>query len=490
MGQRALGGGQVVDQQGTWDDPFAFKDPKGMIQVHAQQVANARALRMGKPIPFPEAESQFHPAPTKEEIQRKQELEDRDFRARQHTEQDELDWLQGEGDRLAAQAEAIAKDSGGHWATPDAAAAYAKLQTDLRALNQDRDKQNGEGGHLTATEWHRKRAEVYADYLGGINPDRDVVPWGDRPGNRETVNGEIWERSRDPNKPDTFIDFEDEPNLTDEDIRAGKSKRFRYYGGVLHQKVRGRQGTEWKEMSPPKTEKSSGEVSPKERLSLIISWQKANTTQDGGVPKWETAKKAVDDMLAEGRADDDSGQPAPGAVAGPQLPSGPPAPPSPTRTGEVEIGGQQYDPNTGLPPGTAGAIPTVVTPEEADALGPEKQFYTPDGRLLQTPPATGPQAAAPPAGEEQPQEPENRQAGNLGRAKRISAARARDQARAVARAADIQATVAKARGIPSGGVTARQILIEWQAGKPVDQLLAAADEATRDEAMRLINIGG
>lgn len=165
-------------------------------------------------------------------------------RDRAYTDRDQLDWWQGQGDSLADKVAEIERESGGVFSNDAATQAYKQLQQNLRALEQDKKKH----GHLTPIQWHQARAKIYQDYLAGFNRDRDITPWKDRPGSRSTVGGEIWEKSRDPSQPDTFIDFEDEPNLTDEDIRAGKSHRFRYYGGVLHQKVRGRQGTEWKPM--------------------------------------------------------------------------------------------------------------------------------------------------------------------------------------------------------------------------------------------------
>ncbi len=104
-GRRARQVGQQ-QQQGTWTDPLAlavagaedatasgtdaFGRPvpgmidqskssrKKAVQIKAQRKANARALRMGKPEPYPEAEMQFTPAPTKEEVRRQQKLDDRD----------------------------------------------------------------------------------------------------------------------------------------------------------------------------------------------------------------------------------------------------------------------------------------------------------------------------------------------------------------------------------------------------------------------------
>ncbi|MBU0778124.1 hypothetical protein KKF82_07685 [Patescibacteria group bacterium] len=165
-----------------WEDPLALAQaPEAKVQINAQQRANERARRLGKPIPYQAAEMQFRPAPTKEEIQHGWDLEGREFQARQHTQQDELKILRGEGDRLAAEVAAIDKESGGHY-TATGRAAREKLEKDLAALNEDRDK----SGHLDPLEWSRARAQMYGKYLRNFNRTEHVTPLERRP-DYETV---------------------------------------------------------------------------------------------------------------------------------------------------------------------------------------------------------------------------------------------------------------------------------------------------------------
>ena len=79
-GTRGQGG---VGQQaaGQWEDPFelavAAGDTKKAVQIKAQRKRDARRQRLGEDPLYPEAQQKFLPAPTKEQVRRKQELEDK-----------------------------------------------------------------------------------------------------------------------------------------------------------------------------------------------------------------------------------------------------------------------------------------------------------------------------------------------------------------------------------------------------------------------------
>ena len=78
--QRDPFGGQAVGQQaaGEWVDPLvAAQTPADRMVIKAQRRENARAQRMGKDVVHPGVDPFFKSAPTKEEIRRQQELEDR-----------------------------------------------------------------------------------------------------------------------------------------------------------------------------------------------------------------------------------------------------------------------------------------------------------------------------------------------------------------------------------------------------------------------------
>ncbi len=169
-------------QQGTWEDPLAlavagaedakasgtdaFGQPmpgmedqrkssiKKAVQIKAQRKANARALRMGKPIPFPEAEMQFTPAPTKEEVRRRQKLEDRDegreyqegqaaLKRKQSAEDEAGDMTLGDAEdryeSLFERFEEIGQGGRDSWAEQGGPRMkkYYKLKNDLETLRDD-----------------------------------------------------------------------------------------------------------------------------------------------------------------------------------------------------------------------------------------------------------------------------------------------------------------------------------------------------------------
>ena len=87
--QRDPFGGQAAGQQaaGEWIDPLAAaQTPADRMMIKAQRRENARAQRMGKGVVHPGVDPFFKPAPTKEEIRRKQELEDRDWEVKHEAE--------------------------------------------------------------------------------------------------------------------------------------------------------------------------------------------------------------------------------------------------------------------------------------------------------------------------------------------------------------------------------------------------------------------
>lgn len=75
VGQRRLG--QQAQAAGEMVDPAAGMTPQALVQLESQRKANERDRRAGRAPSHPEAEPQFVPAPTKEQIAREQELKDR-----------------------------------------------------------------------------------------------------------------------------------------------------------------------------------------------------------------------------------------------------------------------------------------------------------------------------------------------------------------------------------------------------------------------------
>jgi hypothetical protein len=73
--------GQAPEQQlgpGTWTDPLeAAQTPEERTRIQGMLIGNARARQAGLPIPNPEVEPVFTPAPTEEEIERGQDLADK-----------------------------------------------------------------------------------------------------------------------------------------------------------------------------------------------------------------------------------------------------------------------------------------------------------------------------------------------------------------------------------------------------------------------------
>jgi len=443
---------QVGQQQGTWEDPLAlavagaedakasdtdaFGQPvpgmedqressiKKAVQIKAQRKANERALRMGKPIPYPEAEMQPKPAPTEAEVRRRQQLEDRKegreyqqqqgaLKRKQSVEDDELDLWRDQDETTAAEIERIRKSSGGAFQdTPgdNVTQRWTQMKNDLKLLRENEGYSDAEK-HKLATQMRRK-------FLREFNEEQHIVPWADRPGSRRTVNGEIWEKSRDPNKPDEFIDFADEPGLTDEDIRAGKSNRFRYFGGALHQKTRGRQGTEWKPMgkggqgeTTSEGEQTSNRRKERVAAAKIIAaelgyseksenWKKSQKAKINEIldrelpyprmrPGGQEGRNILRDILGPQSSQQPGGQEPNGDQADSRM--GPPQ-----FTPGLPQGGElgQEDPYAGLPFGAADDplgqpdLPQPQSQADVSKLPPGSQFIAPDGTRRRTPAGT------------------------------------------------------------------------------------------------------
>ncbi|HUV13866.1 MAG TPA: hypothetical protein VMY18_09475 [Acidobacteriota bacterium] len=277
--RRAIGGQQAQEQQGTWVDPLdtapgtmdegdAFEDK---LLIKSQQRANDRWRRMGKQTKFPGADPYFKPAPTKREL----ELGDDSLRRERET-KDAADKLtlgeaQGVFEGLMEDFEEIGSGGADSWADKTRMAEYDRVKGVLDIARKDQSK----GKRLDPIQYYNNSIAELEGFMSG-HKGTHITPWGARPGNRETnAEGEIWEKSRDPNKPDTFIDFADEPGMTDERIRNNESKRFKYIGGTMHQKVRGAQGSKWEAIKSTEEPKSD-EPSFREHQQDIKAWREAN----------------------------------------------------------------------------------------------------------------------------------------------------------------------------------------------------------------------
>ena len=290
-----------------------------------------------------------------EEAKEKRTAEDEDFLAKQYG-------------GLSGQLDEIVKEGGGH--VPPGNAEAAKFWDDVAAFQRDAGKMK-ESDRFTRTEKYKALLPRLQELLSRAKPDY-VVNWSDRPGSRRTTDsGEIWERSRDPSKPDTFVDFADEGPMSDEDIRAGKSKRFRYIGGALQQRVMGRTGSKWEAVD---AESKEG-MSPKDQMKMIYD-RAQFLTPEGGTPS-EHLKEA-EDWFKDTYGGEGAGAPvAPGGATAPSAPGSAPAAPT---TGtepvpEIVIGPDGKPMLTPAPQTAAPAAPAAqsaaTTPVSAPA--PTKQ---------------------------------------------------------------------------------------------------------------------
>ncbi len=106
------------------------------VQIKAQRRANDRARRMGKPDPYPEAEPQFEAAETKEEARRREELEDRDWEAKEEERINKREF--GEAQDVAEAAAQRARDAELENDRQAGKLVYSKrAQTEIDKLDKD-----------------------------------------------------------------------------------------------------------------------------------------------------------------------------------------------------------------------------------------------------------------------------------------------------------------------------------------------------------------
>ena len=157
--QQVTGWKDPLETALSGDVPFGEEDTrsKKAVQIKAQRKTNARALRMGKPIPFPEAEMQFTPAPTEAEVRRQQKLEDRDegreyregqdaLKRKQSAEDEAADMTLGDAEdryeSLSKQFEEIGQGGRDSWAEQGGPRMkkYYELKNALEKLREDQGK--------------------------------------------------------------------------------------------------------------------------------------------------------------------------------------------------------------------------------------------------------------------------------------------------------------------------------------------------------------
>jgi hypothetical protein len=167
---------------------------------------------------------QFVPGETEEEREWRQQQEMEEMRSRRATEQDQVDWWQDREDDLMSQVDAIRRDSGGHF-TPAGQQEYDSLISDIGALRRDQEGTGDDDGRLTASQYHKARAQRIQGYLGGFRPDEAITAIDQRPGYEKiTDNGRLLRREADGSYKDVGLAPWD--RLTPEQREAYKESHF------------------------------------------------------------------------------------------------------------------------------------------------------------------------------------------------------------------------------------------------------------------------
>lgn len=380
VGARAQRGIGVQAPGAMIADPFAkameAEDSQEAVRIQTQREANARAGRMGKPIPYPDAEPKMLPPPDPAEVQREfaagEAEKGRLFQGEKQRAADELgDWKARDA-ATKAEFDAIAAEGGDAWQDPAMKKKFDDLNRKLRLLAEDET--------LNPLERHQKAATERQKFLADFNRERDIKPWGDRPGNITERDGGRWRKSMVPGEPDIFEEWlPDDPNMTEEGIRAGKYPRYKYFGDTLHQKVMGRQGSKWEPITTDKGQTDADYNKEMETWKKLVEGdvQRELTADEKNDPAAVTKKRK--EVIARGDyVKPTRGQPV---AAGPGAPAAgaavaPVAEQAPTAA-EVQHGeSQKYGAYTPAPPSPpaealAEARRKAALPAEREAeLGP------------------------------------------------------------------------------------------------------------------------
>jgi hypothetical protein len=312
--RNAMGGGAQrigQQQQGEWEDPLASAtSPEERVQIAAQRRANARALRLGQAVPYQEAEMQFRPAPTKEELEQKKWERNvayaETIHKRERTEKTEdlakartFEIKKSVFGGLQEQFKAIGQGGAESFTDPAQWKEYQRIKHNLVAGAAD---QKG-AKQLTPTEYFNQGIIDIRGFLEGFDREKDLVPWEERLGNiRTTKEGLKQQKTREGDWQ--TVGLADEGVVTREQVDKGGSMNWRRTPlGGYQQRVVGRGGmVEWVDVEPPK----EGGLNPEKRIALITSMAKAMTPQGEEFMSYiDKAEDAVDRLYGQGA----SGQP-------------------------------------------------------------------------------------------------------------------------------------------------------------------------------------
>ncbi len=256
-GRRARQVGQQQQQVTGWKDPlqtaldadvsFGEEDTrsKNAVQIKAQRKTNARALRMGKPIPFPEAEMQPIYAPTEAEIDQKkwergveheQDIHERNRaeKAEDATSAETLDIFKERYEGLREKIDSLAAEGPDAWATPKLKARFDTLQNALD-IAEDQLLEKGDK-KWTSLQVYETAAEEIKKFLAG-HKDTHLVPPENRPGaERVTRDGRLIRKGMDGKDED--LGLAPWNMLTPEQREAREAERQSRFGTDLQ----GREG--------------------------------------------------------------------------------------------------------------------------------------------------------------------------------------------------------------------------------------------------------
>ena len=277
---------QLGQQQGTWVDPLqealsgaaakkAEYHPFGggeedtgnmAVQIKSQRQANARAQRMGKPLPYPQAEAHYEPPLTKEQIEKKKwdrnvEREDtvwarnQEQKTKDTVNQRTFEISKGNFEDVKKRFYEIDPGDPLAWRDTNRRDEYKRIKRMVETGNQDQQGQR----QYTPTEYHNEAARAMGGFLEGHQPNH-LIPKEERVGNTYTTDDGI-KFLVTPDGGREFQGFVDEGPLTREQVDRGMSKNYRRndFLGTYEQRVWGKYGVEWQPVKMPESS-SPGQV--------------------------------------------------------------------------------------------------------------------------------------------------------------------------------------------------------------------------------------
>lgn len=213
-------GVQALVQGTTIDDPATGADPANLVRINAQREANARAGRMGKPAPYPDAEPRTILPPTPAEERREEAERGREFqrelaegRSRVAGEKEDLGFLEMKDAETKSRIGAIREATGGAFDDPEMTKAWKSMDQVVTMAEADK---NGDG-RLSAAERYQARIESRQKAIDLYDPGEHDVPFEDRPGNEYIDKyGRQMRKPVDPNEAPTFHGMAPDSQLTPE----------------------------------------------------------------------------------------------------------------------------------------------------------------------------------------------------------------------------------------------------------------------------------